>query len=109
MMPVMRRILETGANKGIGLAIAKRALVEHADTFVLLGSRDAERGHAAVEELAREEPAFKERLMLLEIDVSQDQSVAQAAHIMADRFGRAGSLYGVVNNAGVGTRGRTLE
>ncbi len=42
----MRRILVTGANKGIGLAIARAILEEHDDTFVYLGSRDADRGRA---------------------------------------------------------------
>ena len=47
----MRRVLVTGANKGIGLAIARGVLAEHDDTFLLLGSRDAERGEAARQSL----------------------------------------------------------
>ena len=40
----MRRILVTGANKGIGLALVEAILAQHADTFVYLGARDAGRG-----------------------------------------------------------------
>lgn len=98
----MRRILVTGANKGIGLAIVTAILEQHDDTFVLLGSRDAKRGQAAVQELLNQHPDWSERLELLELDVSDDVSVTQAAEKFAQRFGSdPGSLYGIVNNAGL--------
>lgn len=105
----MRRVLVTGANKGIGLAIATGILREHQDTFVLLGARSTERGRAALERIVREQPAFQERTTLLELDVSQDDSVARAAETVANSLGHSSSLYGVVNNAGVGGDGRSLE
>lgn len=99
----MRRILVTGANKGIGLAIVRGVLRDHDDTFVFVGSRDAERGRAAVESIVRARPELGERLALLEIDVSDDASVARAAEAVGTQ-----TLYGVVNNAGVGDHGRSL-
>ena len=36
----MKRILITGANKGIGLATVRRLLESYDETFLLLGSRD---------------------------------------------------------------------
>ena len=51
----MRRILVTGANKGIGLAIVQAILKNHDDTFVFLGSRDAERGKKACETIGSTE------------------------------------------------------
>jgi NAD(P)-dependent dehydrogenase (short-subunit alcohol dehydrogenase family) len=54
----MRRVLVTGANKGIGLAIARGILAEHDDTFVLLGSRERARGQAAIDALTAERPSF---------------------------------------------------
>lgn len=104
----MRRILVTGANKGIGLSIAKGILQEK-DTFVLLGARSAERGRAAMEEIVGEQPALAERVRLLDLEVSRDDSVTRAAETVERSFGRSGSLYGVVNNAGVGSQGRRLE
>ena len=44
----MRRILGTGANKGIGLAIVKKLLAVVPDSHLYLGSRDVERGKRAV-------------------------------------------------------------
>ncbi len=102
----MRRILVTGANKGIGLAIVAAILDEHDDTFVLLGSRSAERGRAAAEGLVLSHPAWSDRTSVVELDVTSDQSVARAAEETGARFGRSPApLYGIVNNAGVG-RGR---
>jgi len=105
----MRRILVTGANKGIGLAIAKAILAEEDDTFVLLGSRDRERGDSAVNGILAHRPEWSERLMSIELDVSRDGSVMRAARTVAESFGSSGCLYGVVNNAGVGNHAKTLE
>jgi NAD(P)-dependent dehydrogenase (short-subunit alcohol dehydrogenase family) len=88
----MRRILVTGANKGIGLAIAKAILDEHEDTFVYLGTRDLERGQAAAASLGA-----KERLEVVALDVADERSVAAAGKRISEK------LYGLVNNAGIGT------
>ncbi len=47
----MKRILITGANKGIGLATVKKLLESYSDTYVLLGSRDLSRGQHTLNEL----------------------------------------------------------
>lgn len=91
----MKRILVTGANKGIGRAIARAILEAHADAFVYLGSRDVGRGREAAEALGNE------RIEVVPLDVTADASVRAAvdqvrAHLGNDR------LYGLVNNAGVG-------
>jgi NAD(P)-dependent dehydrogenase (short-subunit alcohol dehydrogenase family) len=104
----MRRILVTGANKGIGFAIAKGVLVEHDDTFVLLGSRDRARGQAAVDALVAERPSFRARLGLVELDVSKGDSVAAAVDDVRRQLGLASSLYGIVNNAGIGAGSHDL-
>lgn len=92
----MRRVLVTGANKGIGLAIVKAILDEHDDTFVYLGSRDPDRGRAAAASLA------PERIEVVALDVADERSVSAAArHVAAHAGGER--LYGLVNNAGVGT------
>lgn len=99
----MRRVVITGANKGIGLAIVKAVLGHAKDTFVLLGSRDRARGEAAVRSVVGDAPKFADRVELLEIDVSDDASVEHASERVRERFaGDPAPLYGVVNNAGVG-------
>ena len=93
----------TGANKGIGLASVQAILEQHGDAAVLLGSRDATRGRAAMDTLCRQRPEWKSRLELLVIDVSSDQSVASARDRVRGQYGSDTTpLYGLVNNAGIG-------
>ena len=100
MTAAMRRILVTGANKGIGLAIVEAILTEHTDAFVYLGSRDPERGRAAAAKLAQR-PGFANRLEAVPLDVGKDESVTAAAAQVQRGLGGE-KLYGIVNNAGIG-------
>jgi NAD(P)-dependent dehydrogenase (short-subunit alcohol dehydrogenase family) len=88
----MTTTLITGANKGLGFETARRLIA--AGHTVYVGSRDAERGRRAGEQLGA-------RVVL--IDVTDDLSVATAAKtIEAD-----GGLDVLVNNAGI--EGRTRD
>jgi NAD(P)-dependent dehydrogenase (short-subunit alcohol dehydrogenase family) len=99
----MRRILVTGANKGIGLAIASAILEQHVDTMVVLGSRNLERGQGAFNSLVGEHPEWASRIEVLELDVSRDASVEQAAsQLEAFSVDDRAPLYAIVNNAGIG-------
>ena len=97
----MKRILVTGANKGIGYAIAERVLEETDDSFVFLGARDADRGGAAVKSLRQPAQDRADRVHLVELDVASDASVARAAEDVS-RACAGEPLYGLVNNAGIG-------
>ena len=83
--------LVTGANKGIGKAIAA-ALAREGFT-VLLGARNVERGQAAVAELASEGD-----VRCLSLDVTDDTSVLAAVRFVRETFGHLDVL---VNNAGI--------
>ncbi len=99
----MRRILVTGANKGIGLALTEAILEQHDDTHVLLGARSRERGQKALAQLVKEHPTWSERVELVTVDVSSDSSIESAAAEVARRHGSdPAPLYAVVNNAGIG-------
>ena len=56
LIKMAQKILVTGANKGIGLAIVKGLLEK--GCFVYLGSRDAGRGAAAMKSLVDAEPKW---------------------------------------------------
>ena len=106
----MKRILVTGANKGIGLATVENLLQNHSDTFLILGSRDEKRGDEAVGFLTSTEPKWADRLMMLAIDVSSDESVTMAAETVDSSFeADAKPLYGIINNAGIGSSSIGLE
>ncbi|TAL94113.1 MAG: SDR family oxidoreductase [Paraburkholderia sp.] len=81
--------LVTGANQGIGLQIAKD-LVAHGFT-VLVGSRDVERGEAAAREVGPDARA-------LQLDVTDQASIAAAAERVGNEFGRLDVL---VQNAAI--------
>ena len=81
--------LVTGANKGIGYAIA-RQLAEHG-FMVLLGARDLQRGEAAARTLGAPARA-------IQLDVTSKDSIAAAAARIIAEFGRLDVL---VNNAGI--------
>lgn len=93
----MRRVLVTGANKGIGFAIVEAILNEHSDSFVYLGSRDRARGDEARAKLGDR----ASRVEVVAIDVANEASVQAASK-------KVESLYAIVNNAGIGS-GNTLE
>lgn len=103
-MSNMQRFVVTGANKGIGLATVKGLLDAGEDNFVFLGSRDVSRGQRAVDELVGEKSeSYSGRVEVLEIDVSNADSVSRAAAAVRSRLNDSTSapLAGLINNAGI--------
>lgn len=97
-----RRVLVTGANKGIGRALCAAVLEQHPDVHVLLGSRDTARGKQAIKSIIESTPSAAGRLEMLTIDVSDPALVAAAAKEVASRYGSEAPLFAVCNNAGIG-------
>ena len=95
-----KRILVTGGNSGIGLALCKQLLVDHG-CHVYLCSRSLERGQSAIESLALT-PDVAARCTLVQLDASSDASVAAAAAMVAKTVSADDPLYAIVNNAGAG-------
>jgi NAD(P)-dependent dehydrogenase (short-subunit alcohol dehydrogenase family) len=92
--------LVTGANKGIGLQIAKD-LAAHGFT-VLVGSRNLEHGEKAAKSVGADGRA-------IQLDITNQASIAAAAQRIRNELGRLDVL---VNNAGIahtGKPGRSLE
>ena len=99
----MKRVLVTGANKGIGLALVRAILERDDKACVILGSRDTARGQAAIDSLVEARPHWAEQLVLLELDVTSTESVENAAAHLRSTFPQERTpLYGIVNNAGIG-------
>ena len=96
-----RVALVSGGNRGIGLEIV-RQLAERGIT-VILGSRDEESGRAAAEGLSGD-------VIVRQLDVTDEGSVARLAASFEDEFGRLDVL---VNNAGIsnddGQRGMNAD
>ena len=95
-----KRILVTGGNKGIGLAIVTKLLQDYPDTYLILGSRDVRRGQAAVAQINELMSDSCYRLELLQLDVTSDESVKAAVELLKAKYEEDEPLYGLVNNAG---------
>lgn len=87
-----RQALVTGANKGIGLAIA-RGLAQEGMT-VWIGARDQVRGELAVAQLRQE----GHDVNFLELDVADEESVRDAARTLSTKID---ALDVLINNAGI--------
>jgi NAD(P)-dependent dehydrogenase (short-subunit alcohol dehydrogenase family) len=84
-----RIALVTGANQGVGLQVAKELAAS--GLTVLVGSRNVERGEAAVREIGT-------GAIPLQLDVTDQASIAAAAAYISKEFGRLDLL---VNNAAI--------
>lgn len=82
----MTATLITGANKGLGFETARRLIA--AGHIVYIGSRDAERGRRAAEQLGAR---------VVQLDVTDDASVRAAAEAIE----AGGGLDVLINNAGI--------
>lgn len=87
-----RIALVTGANKGIGLEIARQ--LAETGVFVVLGARDPDRAHKAVENLSSQGLVATS----IHIDLNDPGSIAAAAEMLRADHGRLDIL---VNNAGI--------
>ncbi|KAL1301908.1 hypothetical protein AAFC00_006086 [Neodothiora populina] len=88
-------VLVTGANGGIGLELVSQ-LLSDASKLVLLGCRSVSKGEVAIKDLeSKRQPGTVE---LLEVDVSSEDSIEDAAKAVETKYGRLDAL---VNNAAV--------
>jgi NAD(P)-dependent dehydrogenase (short-subunit alcohol dehydrogenase family) len=92
MADTNRIALVTGANKGIGLEIA-RQLVQ-AGVHVIIGARDAARAKAALDDLSSQGL----KAQSVSIDLNDHASIAAAAETIRAEHGKLDIL---VNNAGI--------
>ena len=92
MTDTARTALVTGANKGIGLEIARQ--LAQAGVSVIIGARDPNRGSAAVRELS----SAGIEVQTVTLDLNDHASIAAAAETIRAEHGRLDIL---VNNAGI--------
>jgi NAD(P)-dependent dehydrogenase (short-subunit alcohol dehydrogenase family) len=92
MTDIKRIALITGANKGIGLEIARQ--LAQAGVFVIIGARDLGRARKALEDLLSQGL----KAQTVPIDLNDHASITVAAETIRTEHGRLDIL---VNNAGI--------
>ena len=91
----MRNVLVTGGSRGIGLAIARRLAASGDYNVVVVARRESAEFAAAAGEAQR-------RLHFRACDLAAIEAIPVFAKSVRDEFG---TIYGLVNNAGIGTDG----
>ncbi|MCJ1411433.1 hypothetical protein MMC19_005522 [Ptychographa xylographoides] len=92
-------VLITGANQGLGF-FASHLILKAGKYHVLVGSRDIQKGKAAVKHILTEHGGSQASIEPVELDVSSDTSISKAAAYIESKFGRLDIL---INNAGIAT------
>ena len=82
MNPAESVALVTGANKGLGKEISRQLAAQ--GVFVWMGARDRERGERA----ARELKGQGLKVQYIALDVTDQNSIDQAANQVEEQFGR---------------------
>src|SRR6185437_3751044 len=95
----MRNVIVTGASRGLGLAIAS-ALASRGYRILGIARSESEQFRTAAARLAQQSGAGP--LILAPFDLAQTDSIGPLITALRKKHG---PLYGLVNNAGVGTAG----
>lgn len=90
-------VLITGANSGVGFGLASQ-LLNRGTYHVLVGARSTEKGDAAVSTLRQHLHSQSECVEALQVDVTDDGSIENAAAEVDKKHGRVDIL---VNNAAI--------
>jgi len=94
----MHNVLVTGGSRGIGLAIAQR-LAGAGYHVIAIARRESAELRAAIDAAAK---AGNGRIAFRAFDLSATDAIPGFVKSLRDEFG---AIYGLVNNAGVGTEG----
>jgi 3-oxoacyl-[acyl-carrier protein] reductase len=94
----MHNVLVTGGSRGIGLSITRR-LVAGGYHVIAVARRESEELKNAIDEAVRQGRGV---LHFKAFDLSETDAIPAFVKALRDEFG---AIYGLVNNAGIGTEG----
>jgi 3-oxoacyl-[acyl-carrier protein] reductase len=94
----MHNILVTGGSRGIGLSIARR-LASSGYHVIAVARRESDELRDSIETAAKQESG---RIVFRAFDLGETDAIPTFVKSLRDEFG---AIYGLVNNAGIGTEG----
>jgi 3-oxoacyl-[acyl-carrier protein] reductase len=94
----MHNVLVTGGSRGIGLALARR-LAGAGYKVIAVARRESDELREAIDAATKQGSG---RLHFRSLDLSQIDAIPAFVKALRDEFG---AIYGLVNNAGIGTEG----
>jgi 3-oxoacyl-[acyl-carrier protein] reductase len=94
----MHNVLVTGGSRGIGLAIAQR-LAGSGYHVIAVARRESDELRSSIEAATKQGGG---RIVFRPLDLSETDAIPAFVKSLRDEFG---AIYGLVNNAGIGTEG----
>src|SRR5258708_6949688 len=94
----MHNVVVTGGSRGIGLAISRR-LASAGYNVIAVARRESDELRAAIGEAVKQGRGV---LHFKAFDLSEVEAIPSFVKTLRDEFG---AIYGLVNNAGIGTEG----
>ena len=95
---------DTGANSGIGEATSKVLACASEKFHVIMACRSLEKANSALSDI--EATGIKGSLSALQLDVTDEKSIEEAAKVVQQKYGRLDVL---VNNAAIGNRDENIK
>ena len=104
---ILRTVVVTGSNKGIGYAILEKLLKGQTSYDIILAARNDKLGKEAQSALSQKHSSSPSKVTFRQLDINDTTSVDNfVSWIKSDRNGKVDVL---VNNAGIGARQETPE
>jgi len=94
-----RVVLITGATSGVGLASAKALISAGTDYHVIIAARSLSKAETAKSEIEAEHVDSASRISIVQLDVTDNASIARARNFVDKKFGHLDAL---INNAAIG-------
>ena len=96
-MSAKKVVLITGGNAGIGFETARALYTDSTAYDILIGTRNVEKGEAAIASLKNEIPESASTVNAVQVDIEFDDSIQKAFEHVSSKYGKLDVL---VNNAG---------
>ena len=94
----MHNVLVTGGSRGIGLSIARK-LASSGYQVIAVARRESDELRSSIEHATQQESGL---IVFRACDLSETDAIPAFVKSLRDEFG---AIYGLVNNAGIGTEG----